>query len=75
MKSWIEKIKHHHALLMILCCAVPLIILLIAVYGFGLNNKYLFWAMLLLCPLMHFFMMKNMHKGKADNKQNKGGCH
>ncbi len=75
-KSIIEKIKNNHALMMIICCGAPLILILAAVYFFGLSKSYLFWFMLLLCPLMHYFMMRDMHKGeKKHGKKEKGGCH
>lgn len=82
-KTWWEKIKQNHGLMMVLCCGIPLIVLLIAVYAFGVSRSYLFWFVLLLCPLMHFFMMKDMHKGHAEHKEDQGkegktkggGCH
>lgn len=72
MKKWIEKIRHNHMLMMILCCAAPIIAIYAAVYFFGLSKTYIFWAFLILCPLMHYFMMKEMHKG---HESKKGGCH
>lgn len=70
-KSWFEKIKHNHVLMMVLCCVVPLILVYAAVYYFGLSKSYLFWTVLILCPLMHFFMMKSIH----NDEKGKGGCH
>ncbi|MBI4739209.1 DUF2933 domain-containing protein [Candidatus Woesearchaeota archaeon] len=78
MTSLYEKIRHNHALLMLICCAVPIILLLVAVYAFAVDRQYIFWAMLLLCPAMHFIMMKDMHKHPApqeEQKKGKGGCH
>lgn len=60
----IDKIKHNHSLMMLLCCGTPLIILLIAVYYFGISESYLYWFVLLLCPLMHLWMMKDKCEGK-----------
>lgn len=71
MKKMFEKLKQNHWLMMIVCCATPLIILIIAIYFFGLDNKYLFWFILLLCPILHYFMMKNMHKSHEKNSLNK----
>lgn len=64
-QSWWQKLKKNHGIMMVLCCGLPLLILLIAVYGFGVERKYLFWFVLLLCPLMHLFMMKDMHGGRS----------
>jgi len=72
VKELINKIKNNHMLMMVICCALPLIVLLIAVRYMGLSNSYLYWFVLLLCPLSHFFMMKHMHKG---NNKKGGGCH
>lgn len=78
MSKWFDKLKHNHLLMMIVCCVVPLVLVLGAVNLFGLSRSYLLWFMILLCPLMHYFMRKDMHtskdpkKGKGDRK---GGCH
>jgi len=66
-----RKLKHNHKLMLLICCGVPFAVLLMGVYFFGLNKSYLFWFALLLCPLLHYFMMKDAHK----NKKEKGGCH
>ncbi len=67
-----SKIWNNHLLMMVLCCAIPIIIFIIAVYVYGVSKTYLYWLILLLCPLSHYFMMKGMH-----NKKNKkgGDCH
>jgi len=74
MFEWFNKIKKNHGLMMIICCIGPLLLVLAAVYFFGLSKSYLYWLVFLLCPITHFFMMKNMHKEHAD-KKGKGGCH
>ena len=70
----IDKIKKNHGLMMLVCCIAPLALVVAAVYFFGLSKRYLTWAILLLCPITHFFMMKDMHKGH-EGKKEKGGCH
>ncbi len=58
-----------HVLMMVLCCLIPLGLAYgLKAFGFGTVAGYL---MLLLCPLMHFFMMRDMHKGqnKARNTE------
>ncbi len=53
-----------HALMMLMCCLAPLgIVLLLKQNGYDGAANYL---LLLLCPLMHFFMMRGMGK-KHDN--------
>lgn len=77
-KNIFKKIKQNHWLMMIICCATPLLILIIAIYFFDLSNKYLSWGILLLCPILHYFMMRDMHK-KHTNTENSEGenkkCH
>lgn len=71
-----EQIKNNTVLMLIICCGMPLIVLLAAIYFFGLNRTYLLWFMLLLCPLMHYLMMKDTHKDSGNkNKKEKRGCH
>ncbi|MEK6973199.1 MAG: DUF2933 domain-containing protein [archaeon] len=56
---------------MAVCCLVPLIVIGI-IFFFGFNQSYLTVIALLLCPLLHIFMMKGMHKEKPDvTKDNK----
>jgi len=54
--------------MMIACCMAPLALVFAAVYFFGLSKSYLYWTILLLCPITHYFMMKNMHKEHEDKK-------
>lgn len=88
MASRIEKIKHNHVLMMAMCCAIPLVLLAAGVYFFGLSKSYLTWFIFLLCPIMHIFMMRDMHRERKDaisdneevhehDKKGKGagGCH
>ena len=52
-----------HLLIMLACCLVPLaLILAIGVFGFSLGSltPFLPYALILLCPLMMFFMMRGM---------------
>ena len=56
-----------HALLMTLCCAIPLaLIAAVTVLQIDLGTMG-YWAILLLCPLMHLFMMRGMH-GHDDDR-------
>ncbi|NLI93294.1 MAG: DUF2933 domain-containing protein [Peptococcaceae bacterium] len=71
------KKKGLHGLLMMACCIVPMIAVLaflpqIRSTASGLNWTWLF---ILLCPLMHIFMMKGMmgekscHGEESESKQ------
>ncbi len=73
IKEKIKKLRHNYALMMVICCGVPLLLLLGAIYFFGLSRSYLFWFILLLCPIMHYFMMKDMHKKHSTETKEKGG--
>lgn len=62
-----------HMLLMLLCCLIPIgLIAAGAIFGISLGalTPYLPFAIILLCPLMMFFMMRRMgHKeGAADTR-------
>ena len=65
IKNTFRKIKENHSLMMILCCVIPLIIAGI-LYYFGFKT-YALIAVMLLCPILHYFMMNNMH-GKHGGK-------
>ncbi len=75
MKEKIKKLRHNHALMMTVCCGVPLLLLIGAIYFFGLSQSYLFWGILLLCPLMHVWMMKDMYKKPPNETEKENKCH
>ncbi len=68
-----RKNKRGHYLMMLICCALPLLLLIAAVSFFDLGKAGLYWLVFLLCPLMHFVMMRKMHENHSDKKE--GGCH
>ncbi len=63
-----QKIKQNHFLAMVLCCAIPLIGIL-ALSSLGVLGSWGYYALLLLCPVGHVFMMRGMH---SDNKKEQG---
>lgn len=67
----LDKIKENHWLMMLICCLVPLIIAGALVY-FGFKTYAIFAAMLL-CPVLHYFMMKDMHRSSEFKNTQK--CH
>lgn len=64
-KFW-QKLKKNHFLLMVLCCAIPVVL----VIGFALfkSSESWAWLFILLCPLMHIFMMKG-HKHNENHEK------
>lgn len=69
--TWKDKLHQHHGVVMMLGCAVPIVIAVIGTYYFGWQQRsYLVWLFLLLCPLMHYWMMKEMH-GKDNHSEDK----
>ncbi len=51
-----------HTLIMVLCCLIPLVILGV-LWAIGVSGSYLLFGVILLCPLLHIFMMRGMHGG------------
>jgi hypothetical protein len=56
-KSLFGKILKNHSLAMILCCAIPLVLFLILSLS-GSLGSWGYYALFLLCPLLHIFMMR-----------------
>lgn len=57
-----------HGLWMIICCLVPVVLIAVLAYS-GVSLKgFGILAILLLCPLLHFFMMRRGHHEKGDEK-------
>ena len=50
-----------HTILMTICCLAPIAIAVILYYLFNLKTYALF-VIILLCPVLHYFLMKDMHK-------------
>ena len=72
MKLLFDKIQHNHSLLMILCCAMPLVAILTLSY-FNVLGSWGYYAIFLLCPLMHVFMHKG-HSAQAKSSKSED-CH
>ena len=69
LKSIFAKIKKNHALMMILCCGIP-IVGIMALSSLGVLGSWGYYALILICPLGHMFMMRGMHSHSvpADSK-------
>ena len=60
-----EKIKKNHALAMILCCAIPIAGIL-ALSALGILGSWGYYALILICPIGHLWMMRGMHSDSKD---------
>lgn len=58
-----------HGLIMVLCCLIPLVTLGV-LWAIGVSGSYLIFGVILLCPLLHIFMMRGRHREGGD-----GGGH
>jgi len=57
--------KHRHTLMMVPGCIIPLLLLGI-LWVAGVSQNILSFGILLLCPVMHLLMMKNMNHGNLN---------
>jgi hypothetical protein len=62
----------NYFLWMILCCAIPLVGIVLLSF-FGVLGTWGLYALILLCPLLHFIFMKimaykEMQKGSSKNR-------
>lgn len=71
MTGILERLRHNHVLLMILCCLIPVIIVYAGISFLGWSNSLLIWSVLLLCPIVHVFMMKDHMKDTRTNEKHK----
>lgn len=62
-----EKIKKNHALAMILCCGIPIVGILV-LSSLGALGSWGYYALILICPLGHFVMMRGMHSTNEESK-------
>ena len=71
LKSIIEKIKQNSFLAMVLCCALPFV----AIFVFSslgiieIFGEYGVYALILLCPLAHIWMMRGMFRAPEDPRE------
>jgi hypothetical protein len=56
-----NKLVSNHFIIMIVSCVVPLVLILSIVNFVDVEKSGLFWLFILLCPLMHLFMMRKHH--------------
>lgn len=66
-KSIFNKLKQNHSLLMAICCAIPLV-LIVMLSSFGVLESWGYYALILLCPILHLAMHSKGH-GSHCNKE------
>jgi hypothetical protein len=54
-----KNIWNSHSLWMVLCCGIPLVAIVI-LSSFGVLGEWGLYALILLCPLLHFLFMRRM---------------
>ncbi len=60
-KSQFRNILKNHRFAMIICCAIPLVAISLLSY-MGVLGPWGFYALILLCPLLHVLMMLKQHE-------------
>lgn len=60
-----RKIKQNHLLMMALCCLVPIVLIVGWLALFRGSSDYWFWLIILLCPVLHIWMMKGHRHNKS----------
>ncbi len=56
-----QKIKQNRLLLIVLCCLVPIVLIIGFLSLFNEGSTYWIWLVILLCPILHIWMMRG-HK-------------
>jgi len=54
--------------LMSLCCILPLLAVMYFIHQGDTSSSPFFWILILLCPLMHLFMHRNMKHGNENDE-------
>ena len=62
-----KKFLQKHTWIMLICCLVPLFGI-IALSSLGIIGSWGFWALILLCPILHLFMMKVIYREKEERR-------
>ena len=66
-----ESHRAKHTIIMLICCLAPLL-LIVALSSLGIIGGWGFLALILLCPMLHLFMMKVMYREKVVPPENRG---
>lgn len=61
LKTLWSRVRQNHLLVVVLCCVVPIVLIVGFLALFKGSSDYWIWLIILLCPLIHLFMIKG-HK-------------
>lgn len=61
LKTLWSRVRQNHLLVVVLCCVVPIVLIVGFLALFKGSSDYWIWLIILLCPLIHLFMMRG-HK-------------
>jgi len=70
MKEERKDVWSSHIFWMILCCAIPLGAI-VSLSFLGILGSWGFYALILLCPLLHFLLMKRMASRNGHGRYSK----
>lgn len=68
LKSIVKKLRQNPSFLMVLCCALPLIAIF-ALSFLGILKSWGLYALVLICPLAHLWMMRGMFRPPEDARK------
>ncbi|UCD33066.1 MAG: DUF2933 domain-containing protein [Desulfobacterales bacterium] len=68
LKAIYEKIRQNPLSAMGICCALPLIAFFVLSF-FGVLGSWGFYALILICPLAHLWMMRGMFRPPEDARE------
>lgn len=69
MSDYWKKIRQRFPLWAIVVCLFLALAVVVFIFKSGVFKGNWVWLIILFCPLMHVFMMKNGHHGHSDNQE------
>jgi len=70
LKSIVEKIRQNSFFAMVLCCVLPLIVIFTLSF-LGILRSWGLYALVLICPLAHLWMMRGMFRPSEDARKSR----
>jgi len=68
LKSIVKTIRQNSFFVMVLCCVLPLIVIF-ALSFLGVLRSWGLYALILICPLAHLWMMRGMFRPPEDARK------